>query len=563
MQLSIQNKMETKKIADQFKLLGQLSELLGENPFKGRSYQNAYRTIRSEAMDWMNANKDELLQVKGIGKNIADKILELQQKGKMKALESRLEQVPQGVVQMLNIKGLGPKKIRSLWKELNISSPEELHYACIENRLTLLKGFGEKTQKNVQKKVEFFLKSKNKRRLADVYDFVQDLLGRAKEQRLQLAVVGAFRRKCNVLDQLEFVFSCELAALEELLRENTYDLEIETTDGGLLARWEERFPVIFHSVTGEDFDRELLLKTLPGDAWDLEAVDSNSEKDFFNTLGYAQTMPELLDWSKDELSTVLNPKEELIEVEDIKGLVHCHTTYSDGRNSIDEMARAAQAAGLEYMVLTDHSQSAFYAGGLKEDDILRQQEEIDSWNEESQGFHVFKGIESDIKPDGNLDYGEEVLENFDVIIASVHAQLNMDEEKATQRLIKAIENPYTTILGHPTGRLLLGRKGYPVDMQRIIECCAENGVAIELNANPWRLDIDWKWIPLCKSLGVPVLVCPDAHDTAGINDILFGVMSARKGGLTAANCWNTLSRTKFHELITKDRSARLNFINNL
>jgi len=535
--------------------------LLGENPFKARSYQNAYRVIRSEAIDWMNAEKEQLLEVKGIGKNIADKIIELQRDGKMTAMESRLEQVPEGVIQLLGIKGLGPKKIRALWKELDIISPEELHYACIENRLTLLKGFGEKTQKNVQDKVEFFLKSKNKRRLADVYDLVQSILEHANEQQFQLEVVGAFRRKCNILDKVEFVFAGELQVLRKILQDN--DFQFEVTEKGLQVKWEENFPMVFYRVEENNFNRAILLKTLPEHSWEVNKVPYESEQDLFDHLGYAQALPELLDWSEDELSTVLKPNEVLIDVQDIKGLVHCHTTYSDGRNSIEEMARAAQEAGLEYMVLTDHSQSAFYAGGLKEEDILRQHEEIEAWNEKSGGFYIFKSIESDIKPDGSLDYGDEILGKFDLIIASVHAQLNMSEEKATERLIRAIENPFTTILGHPTGRLLLGRKGYPVDMQRVIESCAENGVAIELNSNPWRLDIDWKWIPLCKSMKVPILICPDAHDTTGIKDIRFGIMSARKGGLTAANCWNSLSRNDFQRLITKDRDSRLNFINNL
>lgn len=553
--------MNNTKIANQFKLLGQLSELLGENPFKVRSYQNAYRVIRSEVIDWMNAEKEQLLEVKGIGKNIADKIIELQKDGKMKAMESRLEQVPEGVVQLLGIKGLGPKKIRALWKELDICSPEELHYACIENRLTLLKGFGEKTQKNVKDKVEFYLKSKNKRRLADVYDLALNILELANRQKLQLEVVGAFRRRCNILDKVEFAFTGRLQALKQLLEEN--DLRVELTENGLLVKWEENFPMVFYQVEENDFHREILLKTLPEHAWGTDEVPYESEQALFDHLGYRQALPELLDWSEDELSTVLKPNEVLIEVQDIRGLVHCHTSYSDGRNSIEEMAMAAQDAGLEYMVLTDHSQSAFYAGGLKEEDILRQHEEIEAWNDKREDFYIFKSIESDIKPDGSLDYPDGILGKFDLIIASVHAQLNMDEEKATERLIRAIENPHTTILGHPTGRLLLGRKGYPVDMQRVIESCAENGVAIELNSNPWRLDIDWKWIPLCKSLKVPILICPDAHDTAGIKDIRFGIMSARKGGLTAANCWNSLSRNDFQQLITKDRNARLNFINNL
>lgn len=536
--------MDNKAIASQFKLLSNLTELLDENKFKARSYQTAYQVIRSYSVPLAGLGRDEILGIKGIGKNIADKIEELIGKGEMDALQSRMDQIPSGVIQMLSIKGLGPKKIKALWRELGIESPEDLRYACLENRLTLLKGFGEKTQRNVLEKVDFFLKSVSKRRYADLVSLVNAILLKFIGDR-RIEVAGSFYRGCNIIEQLVFVYNFEW---KDLIQELDIDgLSFDQEKEGF-AMYENALPLCFHKIPTEEFELYKLKLSFPKDlkeSYDsiLDQIDSVGE--FFEALGLPENCPELLDWHPDELSTVLRNKEQLISESDIKGLVHCHSTYSDGRNAILEMAEAAQSGGLQYMVLTDHSQSAFYANGLTPERVLEQHAEIEHLNQKFEGFKIFKGIESDIKLDGSLDYEPEILGLFDVIIASVHAHLNMDERKATNRIIRAIENPYTQILGHPTGRLLLGRKGYPLDHQKIIEACAQNNVAIEVNSNPWRLDLDWRWIPLCKSLGVPLLICPDAHEVSGIDDIRFGVISARKGGMSPEICLNCLDAESF------------------
>jgi DNA polymerase (family 10) len=231
----------------------------------------------------------------------------------------------------------------------------------------------------------------------------------------------------------------------------------------------------------------------------------------------------------------------LLQVADLKGTIHNHSTYSDGQNTLEEMALAAKSKGLQYLGIADHSQTATYAQGLTEEQVLKQHAEIEQLNKQLDGFHIFKGIESDILPDGALDYPDEVLATFDFVVASIHSGLSMDTQKATERLIKAIENPYTTILGHPTGRLLLKREGYKPDMKKIIDACAANGVCIEINANPWRLDIDWRWIPYCMEKGVLISINPDAHETAGYYDTIFGVWMAQKGGLTKEMTLNALN----------------------
>jgi DNA polymerase (family 10) len=240
---------------------------------------------------------------------------------------------------------------------------------------------------------------------------------------------------------------------------------------------------------------------------------------------------------------------KLIELADLKGILHNHSTYSDGLNTLEEMAVYAKQLGYEYLGMCDHSKSASYAGGLKVEDIILQHNDIDKLNKQLFPFKIFKGIESDILGNGDLDYEEDVLKSFDFIVASIHSNLKMDEEKATQRLLKAIENPYTTILGHPTGRLLLGRPGYPIDHKKIIDACAANNVVIELNAHPYRLDIDWRWIPYCLEKGVMISINPDAHQLKGYHDMYYGTLAARKGLLTKDNCLNAMNLNTFENYL--------------
>ena len=275
------------------------------------------------------------------------------------------------------------------------------------------------------------------------------------------------------------------------------------------------------------------------------------EESVFEKAGIPFLPPEL----RDRTDLIGQTPPELITEKDIKGVIHSHTTYSDGLNSLREMAEYARDQGFQYIGITDHSKAAFYANGLKEDRVLQQMAEIDELNKELAPFRIFKGIESDILNDGSLDYEEDILKQFDFIIASVHSNLKMDEEKANARLIKAIENPYTTILGHPTGRLLLSREGYPIDHMKIIDACAANHVVIELNANPYRLDLDWSWIPYALEKGVMISVNPDAHSIGGIHDIHYGVLAARKGGLTKRACLNSLDALEFDDFLKKRKTS--------
>ncbi|RZA08750.1 MAG: hypothetical protein EOO68_01605 [Moraxellaceae bacterium] len=277
------------------------------------------------------------------------------------------------------------------------------------------------------------------------------------------------------------------------------------------------------------------------------AEKGRTEEEIYASAGLAFVLPEMREGLGEIDLATQNKLPKLVELQDLKGILHNHSTYSDGAHSVEQMSLACQELGYEYFGIADHSKAAFYANGMQEFTVKKQQEEIDQINQKLAPFRIFKGIESDILLDGSLDYSDEVLATFDYVVASVHSPLNMDIVKATDRLITAIRNPYTTILGHPTGRLLLRREGYPIDHKAVIDACAEHGVVIEINANPWRLDIDWRWIPYCLEKGVMLSINPDAHSTAGLLDMRYGVLSGRKGGLTKEMTLNALGRDALAE----------------
>lgn len=530
--------MTNKEIAKSFQLLGELMELQGENPFKIRSYQNAYLTLRKLDRPLGEMKEDEVAAIKGIGSAISGKIKELLETGKMNTLERYKSMTPEGVQAMLEVPGLGPKKIQVLWKELGIESAGELMYAVNENRLLELKGFGLKTQEDLRKKLEFFQRTQHLFHYAtadaEAAYLLESLRKSLPGRRIELT--GALRRKANVVEKIEL-----LAEGEET------HVSLPETPLATVVHFApaERYGSAWMNTTGGEPVWAELASKYPGSA---------DEEALFTAAGLPFVAPELRDnplaiqWAR------AGEMPRLVEASDLKGLLHAHSTYSDGVDSLREMALQARQLGYEYLGISDHSQSAFYANGLKEDRVLAQWAEIEALNAELAPFRIFKGIESDILNDGRLDYPDELLAGFDFVIASVHANLRMDEEKATRRLIAAIEHPRTSILGHPTGRLLLSREGYPIDHKKIIDACAASGVAIELNANPYRLDLDWTWIPYARDKGVMIAINPDAHSKNGMLDMHYGLCSARKGGLTREGCLNALGVSEIEAFFTLHRS---------
>ncbi len=545
--------MDNRSIASAFRELARLMELHGENPFKIRSYQRAYQTLRNLPNPLAQMSRQEWLAIPGIGTAIADKIQQLLNTGKMSTLEKYRAATPEGLRELLSIKGMGPKKLRLLWQELGIASPGELMYAIQENRLLSIKGFGKKTQEDWANKLEYYLRAKDLFLYADLEAPARDLLVHLRRIYGQqpLSLTGPICRKALTPHHID----CLVGTPEK--PEMLFGKELSFLAGNdewADALWQGEYPVKLYfcppsefgsqlfSLTGDKLFLSAFAKRYPGRDFSGIAV----EEEVFEKVGLPFIPPELRegDYFLERIAAS-GQVPELIEEKDLKGAVHVHTTYSDGSASLRQMAEQARAMGLEYLGVSDHSRAAFYANGLQPEEVHRQQEEIDELNSKMSPFRIFKGIECDVLSDGSLDYGDDLLYSFDFVIASIHTNLRMDEDRATQRLLRAIRHPAVSILGHPTGRLLLSRPGYPLRMEEIIDACAQEGVAIEINANPYRLDLDWQWIPLALERGVKLMINPDAHSPAALSDMRYGVYAARKGGLTAADCLNCLSANEF------------------
>jgi DNA polymerase (family X) len=563
-------KMTNKEIARAFADLAAIMELHDENPFKIKSYQNAYITLRKLDTPLDTMSKADMDAVKGIGKSTSEKIVELLKTGDMQAFRQYADKTPAGVVDMLHIKGFGPKKIQAVWKELEIETVGELLYACNENRLIELHGFGKKTQDELRKNTEYYLKSRNKVHWAvadeiteGVVKFLKSKFKDAKISDVVIERVGEVRRLMPVIDKVELL----VAGADNMVQvfDETHLILIKENDNSYFAKTEDNFPVIIYTCAKDELGSKLFkysgsrpfldsfVKNMAHpDKLGTGEVDFRhlkTEKEVFNKANLPFIPAELRDDERFLDLAKANKLPNLITVGDIKGVIHTHTTWSDGLHSTKEMAEAAQRLGYQYIGISDHSKAAFYANGLKEDRVLAQWQEIDQLNNTFFNFKILKSIESDILNDGSLDYSDDILRGFDFVIASVHSNLKMAEDKATARLIKAIENPFTTILGHPTGRLLLSREGYPIDHKKVIDACAANRVAIELNANPYRLDMDWTWIPYAREKGVLISINPDAHSMTGINDIRYGVLAARKGGLDSEGCLNARDLDGFYDFL--------------
>ena len=522
--------MSTEEIAHALKLTAQLMELHEENPFKIKSIANAAYKLDKTDIDLQGKSLPELEKIEGIGKGIAAKINELLTTGNLKELTEMAEKTPVGVIEMLRIKGIGPKKVGQLWRELEIESVGELLYACNENRLIALKGFGAKTQEAVKKQIEYFQSNIGKFHNASVEKLALDLVDALKKKyKTELvSLTGEMRRKCEIITKIEILIASDIAvSMDEI--ENRSGIAIQV----ITCAENDFYSKLFETTGTEEH-----LKKVQSSKF---KVSGSSEQEIYNSNGLQFIEPELREGLNEVDLARENKIPKLIEVSDLRGILHNHSTYSDGMNSLKDMAEYCKELGYEYLGICDHSQSAFYAEGLKPDRVYEQHLEIVELNKKLAPFKIFKGIESDILNDGSLDYPEDILKTFDFIVASVHSNLKMNEEKATARLITAIENPYTTILGHPTGRLLLSRPGYPIDHKKVIDACAANGVIMELNAHPYRLDIDWRWIQYCLEKGVKISINPDAHEKHGYHDMYFGTCVARKGMLTKEECFNALS----------------------
>lgn len=585
--------MDNQAISDAFSLLSKLMDLHGENSFKAKSYSIAAYNIErlNEPLEDMDAQT--MFGIKGIGDAIGKKILELNETGQMRVLSEILDKTPAGVLEIMQVKGLGPKKVAIIWKELGVESLGELLYACDENRLTMYKGFGAKTQANIKENIEFILKNQDKFLYADAEPLALGLTKAINEHfpEYKTELTGNFRRQLETIDQLEWVTTVPAATLSQYLTNEGLRLmqAADATDiasagegaGALTFKGPEgsasqNLPLIFHEATDTNFGSELFRTSASPEfleAWPGGAVASAATEQFiFEAAGIpfiiaprresARIIKESARIIKEsanahgDTASPQNGKHPLIEPADIKGIIHSHSDWSDGAHTLEKMAKTAKDQGLEYLVISDHSKSAFYANGLSEERIKAQHEQVEELNAQLAPFKIFKSIESDILNDGRLDYSDSVLSTFDLVIASVHSNLRMPQEKAMARLLTALKNPFTTILGHPTGRLLLSRKGYPVDHLELLDVCAAEHVVMELNAHPRRLDMDWRWLQDATDKGVLTSIDPDAHAVEGYADIRFGVLVAQKAGIHAKQNLSSFSRAELELWLAERRKLK-------
>jgi DNA polymerase (family 10) len=484
----------------------------------------------------------------------------------LKALEEMIEKTPPGVMELLNIKGIGPKKIATIWKEMEIESVGELLYACKENRLKLYKGFGEKTQHNVIETIEFYLKSKGSFLFSQIDLMAEEVKSFVEKIFLttKIAFTGAYIRQVEIIHELELVIDDTTNNIEnKLLSVPDFEL-IEKNQHNLLYKASVGLKIRLHGCDNMPMMQQVFFNNCSDEFGEAFAQQ-------FSLIDYATCENEAAVFIKAGLNYIpacqresvaiiekakQGPLPPLLQVSDIKGIIHSHSNWSDGNNTIEEMAKAAIDKGFEYLVISDHSKSAFYANGLDESRIREQHLYVDELNKQLAPFKIFKSIESDILNDGSLDYSNAILSTFDLVIASVHSNLKMSEEKAMMRLMNAIENPYTTILGHMTGRLLLSRKGYPVDHKKIIDACAANKVVIELNAHPSRLDIDWRHIDYALEKNVLISIDPDAHSLDGFDDIRYGVLVAQKAMVNKENNLSSFGLKELESFLLKKKNDR-------
>jgi DNA polymerase (family 10) len=531
-----------------------------ENEFKIKGYNNAIFNLERFNESLAETSLEELEKISGVGKSTAKAIDEINSSGQLQGLEVLKEQTPDGVIDMLSIKGIGAKKVKLIWKELHITDTAGL-LECIEKgELSKVKGFGEKTAQNIKETLLYLEANKYKLHYSVAEAFGNTLADQLRQKfpSALIDVTGELRRKLEIINEVKLIIGTDdKSAIESYLI--NHELLIHRIEKSGPFNWrgiikEGAIPIAIRFCKKEEFHNVLIQTT--GSILHLsqavkEGLNLNkilkehklvSESQAYELLKTPYIDPELREGQFEWQAAKDNKLPKLVEMSDLKGVLHNHSTWSDGKHSLRQMAEKCRDLGYEYLGISDHSKSAFYyANGLFEDRIEKQHEEIDQLNTELAPFKIFKGIESDILTDGKLDYDDDVLASFDFIVASIHSGLNMDIIKATERLVTAIANPFTTMLGHPTGRLLLKRKGYPIDHKTVIDACAKYGVIIEINANPWRLDLDWRWVHYAIEQGVKLSVNPDAHKMESYADMYYGLCVGRKGGLTKEMTFNSFS----------------------
>ncbi len=547
-----------------------LGELSGDNPYRSRAFASAARALEGTTADLATlAEAGELTSLKGVGPAIAEVIDELVRTGRSTIYEELRTATPIGLYDLLRIPGLGTSRIHTLHEELGVASLDELEEAARMGRVAALPKFGKKTEDKILKGIEFARAALGRRRYPEAREGADRLLEWLKSRKdvSEAEIAGAVRRRLEIVERVDLVAASRSPAkvLDAVVALNGVAAIGERADDRIVARLNDGLTATLRVVSPNAFVAALVRETgSPEHIAQLEVaaaakklafddtglskggkpVEVPDEQRFYAKLGLEFIPPEM----REGLGEVELAREKatpkLIERKDLTGTFHCHTTYSDGKASVAEMGEEARSRGWSYLGLADHSRAAAYAGGLSVERVYEQQAEVDAWNagsanESSRPFRLFKGIESDILPDGSLDYGKQVLASFDYVVGSVHSGFGMSEQEMTRRVVRAVQNPYITILGHPTGRLLLRRSGYPIDVRAVVVAAAAAGVIIEINSNPNRLDLDWRDVRYAVELGVLIAINPDAHSVGTLDNVAFGINMARKAGLEARQVINT------------------------
>ena len=565
-----------------------LLEIKGENPFKTRAYRNGAETVRNFDGDIVaKAKENDLDGIKGIGKALQEKLHELASTGKLVFHENLRGEFPEGLFDLFGIQGLGPKKVRALYDKLGIDSIDSLKKACTDGSIAELPGFGKKSIEKLLESITLKEEFADLFRLGDIYHIADSMLEQLRQHpdTLRVEIAGSYRRSKEILHDLDFLvatptpakmtqYFSELPEVASVIVCGDTKASIRLENGlqcDLRAVSNSQFPFALQYFSGSKEHNVALRSRALKHGWSLNeygftpkdkstpgAPAVKEEADIYRVLGLDHVPPELRENRGEIEAAEKGELPRLIELENLRGTFHNHTTASDGKNTLEEMAEAARDHGLQYLGISDHSKSQFQANGLYADRLLRQVEEIQKLNQGYDDFQLFSGTEVDILKDGTLDFEDSVLEQLDYTVASIHGSFQLPEKEMTERIIRAMENPHVTMIGHLTGRLLLRRNGYAVNVEKIIDCAAETGTIIELNCNPRRLDMDWRHWHRARDKGVMTSINPDAHSTEQLHYLAFGIRLARKGWLRredVLNCMN-LQEVKSWLALPKDKRTK-------
>jgi DNA polymerase (family 10) len=561
--------MDSRTAAHVLSQIGSLLELGGAPRFNSRAYQRAARAVLALGADDLTPflKSGELKNTKDIGPATLGVIRELLETGESSYLNRLQEATPGGLFDLLRVPGLGGSKISMLHEELGVETLDDLEAVAVDGRLAKVKGFGPKTAEKILKGIEF-ARHATKRSLFYRGAYQAEILKATAEKHpdvIEAIIAGSVRRQNETIGDVDIVAVCSgnPATVAESfgsmpgvsnaeIAGNTVSIRfVDDVRADIACTRKDNAGFVLWRLTGSETHVAQMHAWAATNKLTIEDAGIRSrggkvrpcstEKAFFTAMGLPEIPPEIREGHGEIEEAAAGLLPTLIEYEDIKGVLHCHTNYSDGGATIEEMAAAARDRGWSYIGISDHSEAAFYAGGMKRDKLARHHDEIDEVNSRLKGFRVLKGIEADILADGRVDYSDETLDSFDYVIASVHSRFSMDGAKMTERVLRALDDPRLTVLGHPTGRLLLSREPYPIDLDAVIEKAAETGAAIELNADPHRLDMDWRHLKRAKDLGVTIEIGPDAHSESNLDFMDHGIGIARKGWLSKDDVLNCRS----------------------